>query len=121
MKPKTIIISLFIIFISNIGYSQTSKNAKGYRYPVLVKMFEGSGNVFRLGFLRYNDFFEVKEDISSPQANISRFLVDYDLKDKMFVHFPTSDKSGETLIVPKACVTKLDLTYEQAIDIIYPK
>ena len=76
--------------------------------------------MFRIGFMRKNDYFDIKEDISLPQANVARFLKDVELTDKYFVYFPTSSDTGEMIIVSKSCVTKLDMTFEQAIEVIAP-
>jgi uncharacterized membrane protein len=119
---------LFIILIISplLGICQGNKEitkpkSKEFRYPVIVKLIQGEGNVFRIGFIRYNDFFDVKENESEIDAFYARFLTDFELKNSVFVYFPTANQNGEMLVVPKVSVTKIDMTYEQAMQIIVPE
>lgn len=116
---KLFVIIVFLLF-SQITFSQINNSKKEYKYPCLIKLIEGSSNMFRIGFMRKNDYLDVKEDISSPQASVARFLNDFNMNDKVFIYFPTSKQTGEMMIVNKSCVTKLDMTYEEAIEIILP-
>jgi hypothetical protein len=116
--------SLLLILVSINTYGQTTKNEvskpNDFKYPVLVKLIDGYSNMFRIGLIRYNDFHDVKEDVSDVTAYYSRFLNQNELKDKLFVYFPLSKDSGEMLIVSKLNIVKLDLTYDQALQIIMP-
>jgi len=120
------ILFLLLIISPLIGMCQGNSNitrpkSKEFSYPVIVKLIQGEGNVFRIGFIRYNDYFDIKEDESELNAFYARFLTDLELKNSVFVYFPTANKNGEMLVVPKVSVTKLDMTYEQAMQIIIPE
>lgn len=117
---KKLLIIIVILLLSQTSFGQRNKSSNEYKYPCLVKLVEGGSNIFRIGFMRKNDFFDIAEDISLPQASVARFLKDVDLTDKYFVYFPTSADTGEMLIISKNCVTKLDMTFEQAIEVIAP-
>ena len=122
IMKKTICI---ILLIASMGaYAQKNKELEKpneFSYPVLVKLVDGKSNIFRIGLIRHNDYFNISEDFYQVSANYARFLNDNELKDKMFVYFPLSNKSGEMLIFSKENVTKLDMTYEQAMEIIIPE
>lgn len=121
MKNYLIIFSLLISF--NL-FGQSNKkppNTSGFKYPVIVKLVDGQGNIFRIGFLRYNDYFDAKEDDSEFVAYYGKFLNGVELQNKSFVYFPTSPGNGEMLIIDKSNFTKMDMTYEQAMKIIIPE
>jgi len=113
---------LILVSINTLGQTTKKEVAKpnDFKYPVLVKLIDGYSNMFRIGLIRHNDFYDVKENGSDVSAYYSRFLSDYELKDKIFVYFPLSKESGEMIIVSKQNITKLDMTYEQALEIIMP-
>ena len=117
---------LFILLIISplVLFGQNNKGIskpKDFKYPVMVKLINGQGNVFRIGFIRYNDFYDVREDASEVSAYYARLLSDAEIKNSLFVYFPTSKENGEMLIVSKDSVTKMDMTYEQAMQIIIPE
>lgn len=122
MKKIILVFSLLIISLNLFGQQEKKVSIpKGFKYPVMVKLIDGQGNVFRIGFLRYNDYFDVKEDDSAFTSYYGRFLTNTNLTNSVFVYFPTSPGNGEMLIVPKTTVTKMDMTYEQAMQIILPE
>ena len=117
---------LFIIFIllfstNTYGQNKNVSKPKYFKHPVMVKLIQGQGNVFRIGFIRYNDFYDVKEDASDVSAYYARFLSDAEINNSLFVYFPTSKDNGEMLIVSKITITKMDMTYEQAMQLIIPE
>jgi len=117
---------LFIIFIllfstNTYGQNKNVSKSKDFKHPVMVKLIQGQGNVFRIGFIRYNDFYDVKEDASDVSAYYARFLSDAEINNSLFVYFPTSKDNGEMLIVSKITITKMDMTYEQAMQLIIPE
>lgn len=119
---KIIVLILFVLCVFN-SYSQNDKEnskPKTFKYPVLVKLIEGAGNVFRIGFIRHNDFFDIKEDTQDVASYYARFLSNTNLHNNIFVYFPSLNENGEMLILPKSSITKMDLTYEQAMQIILP-
>lgn len=112
-----------IVNAQKIDNDKMKSEKNSFKYPVLCKLIQGSGNVFRIGFLRYNDFNGVEEDASDPKNIYAGFidLVDVakgDFKDKYFVYFPLSNGTGEMLIMDRKDVTKLDMRYEQAMELI---
>lgn len=118
------ILFLLLIISPLILFGQDKKNIakpKDFKYPVMVKLIQGQGNVFRIGFIRYNDFYDVKEDASDVSAYYARFLSDAEINNSLFVYFPTSKDNGEMLIVSKITITKMDMTYEQAMQLIIPE
>ena len=121
-KIAFILMAIALSFNANAqknGKSETKPNS--FKYPVLVKMIHGSGNIFRIGFLRHNDFHGIEESVGENIYASFINLVDVskgDFKDKYFVYFPLANQNGEMLIVDRREVTKLDLTYEQAMELI---
>lgn len=114
---------LLLCFVSNS--QDTEKGLKSFKYPVLVKLIQGDGNIFRIGFVRHNDYHDIKEDVGNPGNIYASFMdmVDVsrgDFKDKCFVYFPFSRENGEMAIVDKSDFMKLDMKYEQAIKLIRP-
>lgn len=120
---KKIILILMIILTNNVNgqSSKTISKPSEFKHPVMMKLIQGDGNIFRIGFIRENDFNNVKEDVTLPTSYYARFLDDNELKNKTFVYFPLSEKTGEMLIVEKSILTRLDLSYEEALKIILPK
>lgn len=119
---KKILLLIVFILSCNLVWSQKTKtNREEFKYPVLVKLIEGSGNVFRIGFIRHNDYWNIKEDVNNPQNIYANFIDLTELKNKIFVYFPTSDSTGEMTIVDNKDITKLDMTYEQALEVMIPK
>lgn len=119
---KRIIFILFVSFSLN-SFGQVKEKIykpQGFKYPVMAKLIDGQGNVFRIGFIRHNDYFDLKEDEGEITSYYARFLNESNLTNSVFVYFPTSPGNGEMLIVNKTSVTKLDMTYEQAMQIILP-
>lgn len=118
------IIFILLLISPLVLFGQNNKiidKPRDFKYPVMVKLIQGQGNVFRIGFIRYNDFYDIKENLSEANAFYARFLSDAEIKNSLFVYFPTSKQNGEMLIVPKTTVTKMDMTYEQAMQIIIPE
>lgn len=121
--------TILLLAIASTSYAQVrgqareSGKAKDFKYPVLVKLIKGSGNVFRIGFVREGDFYgtgESKPDTSDIYANFMD-LVNSDKGDftgKCFVYFPLSERNGEMLIVDRNDVSSLDMRYEQAMELI---
>lgn len=113
----------FSVNAQNVSNSKVESQSNSFKYPVLVKLIQGQGNIFRIGFLRYNDFYGIKEDANNP-SNIYASFIDLadvtvgNFKDKYFVYFPLSKTNGEMLIIDKKDVTKLDMRYEQAMELI---
>lgn len=120
---KKIILILMIILTNNVNgqSNKTISKPSEFKHPVMMKLIQGDGNIFRIGFIRENDFNNVKEDVTLPTSYYARFLDDNELKNKTFVYFPLSEKTGEMLIVEKSILTRLDLSYEEALKIILPK
>lgn len=113
----------FLIFLSLQSFGQIQEKIakpQGFKYPVMAKLIDGQGNVFRIGFIRHNDYFDVNEEGNELTSYYARFLSESNLKNSVFVYFPTSPGNGEMLIIAKVSVTKLDMTYEQAMQIILP-
>lgn len=121
---RFIIIIFSLIIITSSGLAQDNNRqipkSKDFKYPVLVKLISGSSNIFRIGFIRYSDFWEVKEDLGELTSFYARFLNDNELKNKLFVYFPISEKQGDMMIIDKTDIQKLDMTKEQAMEIILP-
>lgn len=129
MKKNTILAISFLL-LSYVSNGQNNKQTRhpenAFRHPVLAKIIQGEGNVFRIGFMRHNDFHDIKEDEGNAMNIYANFmssvgLVNSDLTDKFFIYFPLSDDGGEMMIMPKSQVQKLDMTYEQAIKLIRPE
>lgn len=120
---KKLILIALIVLATNVNgqSSKTVQRPNEFNHPVMLKLIQGDGNIFRIGFVRDNDFNNVKEDVTQPTSYYARFLDDNELKNKIFVYFPLSEKTGEMLIVEKNDLTKLDLSYEEAMKIILPK
>lgn len=117
------IVFIFLLFssINLFGQNKIVSKPKEFKYPVIVKLIEGQGNVFRIGFIRHNDYYDIKEDQTEVASFYARFLSDAEIKNSVFVYFPISKGSGEMLIISKVSVTKMDMTYEQAMQIILPE
>ena len=113
VKHLCTIILMFTVLFSKAQVVDVAMKDKSreFRNPVLVKLIRGEGNVFRIGF--------VKGEANKPdiQAN---FMKDYNLKGKVFVYFPLSNGNGEMLIVERSDVTKMEMTYENAMELINP-
>lgn len=127
MNKLSTAILLFLLASASYGQSRGepkgNKGERDFKYPVLVKLIQGQGNVFRIGFVRYNDFHEVRENTGEDKNIYASFinLVDIDkgdFKNKCFVYFPLSERNGEMIIVEKSDITKLDMRYEQAMELI---
>lgn len=128
-KINSLIIALLFTFSVNaqkVSNDKSERQSNTFNHPVLVKLIQGSGNVFRIGFLRYNDFYGIEEEASDPK-NIYAGFIDLaelsvgNFKDKCFVYFPMSNSNGEMMIVDKKEVTRLDMRYEQAMELIVVK
>jgi len=120
---KSFIAILIIVFTWSTVEAQNKSQEKSFNYPVLVKIIQGNGNVFRIGFIRYNDFYGVKEDESNPSNIYANFIglanvTRGDFKNKCFVYFPLAKGNGEIVIIDKADITKLNMTYDQAMKLI---
>lgn len=127
-KPmkKTLAIAFSLLLIAQVSKSQdTEKGIKSFKYPVLVKLIQGDGNIFRIGFIRHDDYYDVKQNESEP-GNIYASFIDMvdvargDFKGKCFVYFPFSRENGEMEIADKSDIMKLDMRYEEAIKLIRP-
>ena len=120
---KKLILILMVILTTNVDAQSNKTISKPieFKHPVMMKLIQGDGNIFRIGFIRENDFNNVKEDVTLPTSYYARFLDDNELKNKTFIYFPLSEKTGEMLIVEKSILTRLDLSYEEALKIILPK
>ena len=120
---KKLIFILMVIIATNVDGQSTKQISKPtqFTHPVMMKLIQGEGNIFRIGFIRENDLNNVKEDVTLPSAYYARFLDDNELKNKIFVYFPLSDSTGEMLIVEKNILSMLDLSYDEAMKIILPK
>jgi hypothetical protein len=119
---KLILIALIVLATNVNGQSnKTISKPSEFNHPIMMKLIQGDGNIFRIGFIRDNDFKNVLEDVTQSTAYYARFLEDNELKNKVFVYFPLSEKTGEMLIVEKSILTRLDLSYEEAMKIILPK
>jgi hypothetical protein len=118
---KKLILIALIVLATNVNgqSSKTISKPSEFSHPVMLKLIQGEGNIFRIGFVRDNDY--KKEDVTLPTSYYARFLDDNELKNKTFVYFPLSEKMGEMLIVEKSTLTNLDLSYEEAMKIILPK
>lgn len=125
---KRTITATLLLFLSLTAFPQKHEVASeknDFKYPVLVKLIRGEGNVFRLGFVRKNDYLGVEEDKNDARNIYANFIdladvVTGNFKNKFFVYFPLSKDSGEMLIVDKTDVTKVDMTYEQSMQLILP-
>ena len=122
-KTIALAVALLITITANAQKVGMDKEGNQFKYPVLVKLIQGEGNIFRIGFLRYNDFHDIKEDANNPSNIYANFIDLADVsvgnfKDKYFVYFPLSKTNGEMLIIDKGDVTKLDMRYEQAMELI---
>jgi hypothetical protein len=120
---KKLILIALIVLATNVNgqSSKTISKPSEFNHPVMLKLIQGDGNIFRIGFIRDNDYKNVKEDVTQLTSYYARFLDDNELKNKTFVYFPLSEKTGEMLIVEKSILTNLDLSYEEAMKIILPK
>lgn len=127
MNKALITLTAIALTLTSYGQGNAKKGEtidnKTFKYPVLVKLIQGSGNVFRIGFVRYSDYYGIEENANDPK-NIYASFIDLvevskgDFKNKCFVYFPLSKNNGETLIIDRNDVAKLDMRYEQAIELI---
>lgn len=123
---KTTVLSLLILLSfgmkAQTPASQIQTERKHFRHPVLVKLIEGYGNVWRIGFMRSEDFYGDKDTVKRNDIHANFFksvsLSESELKDKCFVYFPLSGDQGEMLIVSKSTITRLDIGYDKAIELI---
>jgi len=122
-KTIALAVALLVTITANAQKVGTDKEGDQFKHPVLVKLIQGDGNIFRIGFLRHNDFHDIKEDANDPSNIYANFIDLADVsvgnfKDKCFVYFPLSNTNGEMLIVNRGDLTKLDMRYEQAMELI---
>lgn len=125
-KITALLIMLLVSFsvkAQKVSDEKVESQSNTFKHPVLVKLIQGDGNIFRIGFLRYNDFYGIKEEANNPSNIYANFIDLADVavgnfKDKYFVYFPLSKTNGEMLIIDRKDVTKLDMRYEQAMELI---
>lgn len=103
----------FIVFLcSSATFAQVVEkkaelNKATFTRPVLVKLIEGYGNVWRIGFVQNDQPIYNHENLSDNRID-----------DKCFVYFPLSGEAGEVSMVSKSTVTELGIDYNKAIEMI---
>ncbi len=120
MKKFSILAIILLITTLSVVAQKKPMNTDTFKHPVLVKLVQGDGNIFRIGFLRYSDFHDIKEEAGNPNNIYANFMEMVEFTDKYFVYFPFSLENGEMTIVNKNDVIKLDMRYEQAMKLIRP-
>jgi uncharacterized membrane protein len=109
---KKSLLFFVVIFCSLGAFAQvvenkTEMNRATFTRPVLVKLIEGYGNVWRIGFVQNDQPIANNENLSAIRPD-----------DKCFVYFPLSGEAGEVSMVSRSTVTKLDIAYDKAIEMI---
>jgi len=116
MKKLILLTILLIATITSFG-GVIIKPKKVYDSPVLVRC---SNDEMRIGFMRSADYNDIKEDVTNPDCIHATFLDDAELTNSVFVYYPTSENTGEVVIVKKLNIVKIEMTYERAMKLLNP-